>query len=286
VRNKERRYDFTVLMFGCNELAMEYGFRFLADALSSNGCEESCTTCDAEFRDSCPDTAGNPPLYDAMQKGRWILKDIAAVEGPTWEKAPVEGMACNVRMVKFSLVSENPWKYKCPVMECQDLPITGSAAWAVNCTNIVNILCEQAYAYCSVTEPLIIGETGLIISIKSGSVPLEHVDISIIPDKFGYEANPGSAPANYVSLDPCDQIQIPYIPANSTFVYDTSSESVSVTLPGGAVTDGSPYISTVEGTPPTFPTLRCGAFAIRVGVSECSVIGSPTVTIQSVHREI
>jgi hypothetical protein len=285
-RNKERRYDFTVLMFGCNELALEYGYRFLADALNAGGCDSDCSTCDAEYRDSCPDVSGSPPSYSNMQKGRWILKNIASVDGPSWDTSPVAGMACNVRAVKFSLVSELPWKFKCPVMECQDVALAGIPAWDGSCSNITNVMCTQAYAYCSVTEPLILGETGLIISIKAGSVDLQHLDIAIIPDKFGYEANPATAPVNYVSLTPCDNIHIPLIPANSTFVYDTSIEQVTLIMPGGDTVEGSSLISTNEGTPPTFPTLRCGTFAIRVSVSECSVIGSPTVTIQSVHREI
>lgn len=282
-RNKERRFDFTVLMFACNESAMEYGFRFLTDALGSPGCDDGCTLCDGEYRDSCPTVDGS---LSSLDKGRWILKNVAAVEGPTYEKPPVEGMQCNVRMVKFSLVSEYPWKFKCPVDECIDEPLATFPGWAGGCTNAEEFFCEQQYAYCSVSEPLIIGETGLVIKIKAGSVPLQHIDIAITPDKFGYECNVGDRPAGYVPLTPCDQIQIPIIPAGSTLIYDTSIESVTLELPGGGVVDGTPYISTKVGKPPTFPTIRCGDFCIRVGVSECSVQGGPTMSIQSVHREL
>ena len=90
VRNKERRLDFTVIMFGCNELAMEYGFRYLMDTLGSGGCDDPCTLCDAEYRDSCPPLPYGPS-YEALDRGRWILKNVGMVEGPKLGKAPVEG---------------------------------------------------------------------------------------------------------------------------------------------------------------------------------------------------
>lgn len=284
IRNKERRFDFQVLMFACNEAAMEYGMRFLTDALGSGGCDDGCTTCDAEFRDSCPPIT-NPNLAQ-LNTGRWILKNVGAVEGPTWDKPPVEGMQCNVRMVKFSLASEYPWKFKCPVDVCTNEPLVGLPEWTGDCDNIDAFFCEQAYVYCSVNEPLILGETALVISVTAGSVALEHIDINITPDKFGYECDPDSRPAGYQVATPCDSIHVPFLPASSTLVYDTSTETITLLTPGGGVQDGSYLISTTVGTPPTFPTLRCGNFCISLAVSECSVQGSPTWSVQSVHREI
>jgi hypothetical protein len=126
----------------------------------------------------------------------------------------------------------------------------------------------------------------LVIEIKSGTVPLQHVEIAIRPDKFGYECNEASRPVGYTRIAPCDLIVIPWMPASSTLVYDTAVESITIVQPGGGIVDASPLISTAEGSPPSFPTLRCGAFCISVAASACSVIGSPTVTISSVHREI
>lgn len=283
VRNKERRFDFSVLMFACNEAAMEYGFRFLNDSLNSPGCDDGCTLCDAEYRDSCPSVDGS---LMSLNKGRWILKNVGSVEGPTWDTPPVEGMQCNVRRVKFSLVSEYPWKFKCPVDVCTDVSLADAPDWTMDCDNVEEFFCTPQYVSCSVSEPLVIGETALVIKIHSGSLPLEHVEISITPDKFGYECDPDIRPSGYTLLDPCDQIQIPYIPAGSTLVYDTSVETVTLQVPGGGVIDGTPYISTKAGRPPTFPTVRCGEFCVRVGASECSVTDGSTFSLQSIHREI
>lgn len=285
IRSKERRLDFEVLLFACNELAMEYGYRYLADALGSTGCDDTCTSCDAEYRDSCPPLDA-PPDWDDLNKGRWILKNAAAVSGPDWMEPPVSGMACNVRMVKFSIVSEFPWKFKCPVTECEDEPLAAFPGWEADCVNAEEFFCEQQYAYCSVSESLIVGETALIISVTAGTVPLQHIDIAITPDKFGYECDPDIRPVGYVLAEPCDRIQIPWIPAGSTIVYDTSTETITLSPAGGGSIDGTPFVSTEVGRPPTFPTLRCGTFCVRVGVSECSVQGDAVMTVQSVHREV
>lgn len=283
LRNKERRLDFTVLMFACDEASMEYGFRFLTDALTAPGCDDNCTTCDAEFRESCPPVDGSD---DSLNVGRWFLKNVGTVEGPVWGDAPLEGSQCNIRRVRFSIASELPWKFKCPLVECQDIALADYPADGVDCVNWSDILCGDQEVSCSVSESLIIGETGLIIEVTAGDVDLQHLKIAIRPDQFGYECNALSRPSGYTRVDPCDLIYFPAIPANSTLIYDTSIESIIIRLPGGGEISGIPYVATDEGRPPTYPTLRCGEFCISVSASECSVIGDPTVTIKSVHREI
>lgn len=283
LRNRERKLDFTVLMFACNEAAMEYGFRYLNDALMSTGCDDGCTLCDAEYRDSCPSVDGSEASLD---KGRWFLKNVGAVTGPVWGDDPAPGSKCNIRRVSFTLVSELPWKFKCPEVICNEVALAGFPSEGTGCDNYDEVLCGQQEVACSVSESLIIGETGMIIEVQAGSIPLQHITIEVRPDQYGYEAAPETAPSGYVRVEPCDRIVIPEIPASSRLVYDTSIEEIKVILPGGGEVDGTVYIATDEGRPPSFPTLRCGDFAVSVAVSECSVVGSPYVTISSVHREI
>lgn len=285
LRSKERRLDFTVLMFACNEISMEYGFRYLTDALGTPGCNGDCLSlCDAEYRDSCPDTDGSSA---SLNRGRWMLKNVGLVEGPVWGENPLSGSTCNIRRVTFSLVSEMPWKFKAPVVECLDLAFEGYPADGASCVNWSDILCGEREVSCSVEEPLLIGETGLILEINSGSSPLQHIRIAIRPDSLGYECDPNSAPPGYVRVDPTDLIYIPWMPADSQIIYDTSVETITITTPTITTpVNALPYVSTNEGEPPTYPTLRCGAFCVSVSASECSVVGAPTVTIKSVHREI
>lgn len=283
-RNKERRLDFTVLMFACNEPAMEYGFRYLNDGLNSSGCQDGkCDPCDAEFRDSCPDTDGS---ITTQNRGRWLLHNVGAVEGPIWGDLPTAQNACNIRRVKFSIASEFAWKFKPTVIVCSDIALAGYPADGAGCSNWDDILCGVHEVSCSVSENLIVGETGLIIEVKAGTVPLQHVKIAVRPDQYGYECNAGTRPAGYVRVEPHDLMYFPEIPASSTLIYDTAVESIKVVLAGGTELNGSAFIATQEGRPPTYPTLRCGAFCVSVAASECSVVGSPTVTIKSVHREI
>lgn len=286
LRNKERRLDFSVLMFATDEASMEYGFRYLTDALGSSGCDDGCTLCDAEYRESCPPINSITAPYTDLNRGRWILKNVGLIEGPIWDSNPSEGAACNIRRVKFSLVSELPWKFKCPVAECTDVALAGYPSAGTDCDNWDDILCGKHEVACSVSETLIVGETGLIIKVKAGSVDLQHIEIAIRPDQFGYECLPGTRPAGYVRVDPCDLIYVPILTAGYTLVYDTSIETMTVEVPGGGSFDATPLIATEEGRAPTFPTLRCGEFCVSVSVSECSVEGAPTVSVSSVHREI
>jgi len=286
LRNKERRLDFEVLMFACDEASMEYGFRYLTDSLGAQGCDDGCTLCEAEYRESCPPLQGGAQLVESLNRGRWILKNVGLVDGPVWGDLPVESAACHVRMVRFSLVSEMPWKFKCPVVECADVALAGYPTEGTDCDNWDQVLCGKQEIACSVSESLLIGETGLIVSIAAGTVPLQHIEIAIRPDRYGYEANPLTRPEGYVRADPCDLIYIPELPASHRLVYNTAVETIRVVTPGGGEYDATPLIATAEGRAPTFPTLRCGDFCVSVAVSECSVIGDPTVTVSSVHREI
>lgn len=281
-KNKERRYDFTVLLFACNEAAMEYGFRFLHDALMSPGCDPGSALCDAEFRDSCPQVDGWP---ESLAQGRWILKNVGVVEGPVWADDPLDGSQCNIRRVTFSIASELPWKFKCPVFECQK-SLAGYPVVESECANYDEIMCGQQEVSCLVSEELVIGETGMIIEVQAGSIPLQNIEITVRPDPYGYESYPETRPPGYQRNEPCDRIVVPSIPKSSTLVYDTSIEDISVILPGGGVVEGTMYIATDDGQPPSFPTLRCGSFCVSVSASECSILGDPHVRIQSVHREL
>lgn len=283
-RNKERRIDFTVLMFACNEPAMEYGFRYLNDMLNSAGCQDGgCEPCDAEFRDSCPEVSS---AVTSLDRGRWILHSVGAVDGPTWADLPTSQNACNLRRVKFSIASEFPWKFKPTVTVCDSILLEGYPADGAGCVNWSDILCGEHEISCAVSEDLIIGETGIIIEVTAGSVPLQHIRIAVRPDKFGYECNEGTRPGGYVRVNPTDLMYFPVIPASSVLTYDTAVQTVKITLAGGTELNGSAYIATQEGRPPSYPSLRCGTFCISVSASECSVVGGPKVTIKTVHREI
>jgi hypothetical protein len=284
LRAAERRMEFTVLLFGCDDNALDYGFRFLANQLGQQGCT-TCETCDAEVRTSCVPIAGEEPTDAEWNTGLWQLRGVGLVEGPLWEDPPVKNLSHYVRRARFTLASEYPWLYKCQTM-CTEAEVPEPP------TTDVCEICEffggVSTICCPMVEPLNIGETVPIISIYSGAEGLSDVTITITPDVHGYLVGGVAAPTGWVPPDTCSEIIIPFIPPSSTFVLDGTTETLSVKLPSGQVADGTPYIEPEPGTSISFPSVSCGRYAIcvNIGGGGCGVSGDEHVTIETVHREL
>jgi hypothetical protein len=287
MRPTAQQMEFEVLLFACDELAMEYGFRYLVNALAGGGCDDPCTLCELEYRDSCPSYAGETPTIDEYNQGLWILKNVGITVAPDWMDPPIEGLTHYVRRAKFTIASELPWKFNCPVTCVEDETFTLTPPTLPCGDDFESLFCRQTAVSCSVTEPTQVGETAFIINITAGgSKTLSGIEIRIIPDVYGWVCDPDSAPPGYVDPDPCDLVYIEDLPAGYTLSYDTSVESVVVTTNAGVVQDGTPYLSFDGiGGPPTYPVVRCGAYCVQVVVDECSVSDGAKVTIESVHRE-
>lgn len=286
LRPNAQQFEVDVLLFACDELAMEYGFRYLVNALAGGGCDDPCTLCDLEYRDSCPEITGTPDV-DEFNQGRWILKNVAVTVAPEWLDPPVDGLTHYVRRARFSFASELPWKFTCP-----DTCVAGATFPVEEPTlpcgmDFEKFFCSETFVGCAVTEPSIVGETGIIVSLTSGTLPLSGIEIRIIPDQNGWACDPETAPEGFVDPDPCDLIYIEDLPAGYTLHYDTSIEQVIVISNAGVVSDGTPYLSFGGvGNPPSYPVVRCGSFCVKVVVDECSVSDGAEVTIESVHREL
>lgn len=277
--------DVEVLLFACDREAMEYGFRYLKDCLVGGGCDDPCTLCELEFRDSCVDFTGTPTL-DEFNEGRWVLKNVGVTRSPEWMDPPVKGMDYYVRRARFSLASEYPWKFKCSE---EELAWTGFVAPPTeSCGGFAfeTFFCGESELAAAVVEPSIIGETAMIIEVQAGVRPLTGVEVRIIPDEYGYVCDPDSAPAGFVPPDPCDIIYIADIPPRYTLRYDTAIEQITVKTNSGAERDGTPFLSfDGEGGPPTYPTIRCGRYCVKVVVDACSVSSRARARVESIHRE-
>lgn len=285
-RPTARQFEVTVLLFACSREGMEYGFRYLTNTLVGGGCEDPCTLCDLEYRDACSSFDGAEPTLDEFNEGLWVLHNVGVVRSPEWGDHPAPGLSDYVRRVRFTLASELPWKFKCSETELEwtafDAPPTlpcGSFAFE-------KLFCGQSELFAAVVEPSVVGETAMIIEVQAGSRPLRGIEVQIIPDEQGWVCDPETAPAGFVSPDPCDIIYIEDLPARYTLNYDTSRERVTVTTNTGKQVDGTPYLSfDGKGGPPTFPTIRCGSYCVKVLVDECSVSSGASAYIESVHRE-
>lgn len=286
LRSSAQVYEIEVFLFACDELAMEYGFRYLTNSLADGGCDDPCTHCELEYRDACPSFSGTPTL-DEFNQGRWILHSTGITSAPEWVDPPVRGMDWFVRKARFSIASELPWKFECPE-PCTVEEEFEIATAAIACGQpFETFFCVESVVACAATEASTIGETGFIIEVTAGSLPLSTVELRIIPDQYGWACDPDAAPTGYVTPDPCDLVLIEDIPAGYTFTYDTSIEKVFISTNAGVVLDGTPYLTFDGdlGRPPTYPTVRCGEYCIQVAVAECSVSPGAMATIQTVHRE-
>lgn len=287
LRATAQEFTFDVILFACDEVAMEYGMRYLTTALAGGGCDEPCTLCELEYRDSCPPIAGVTPTAAEYDTGRWILKNVGVTKSPEWTDPPVEGMSYYARRARFSLASELPWKFKCAENCVTDAPFETPTPTFGCGADFDSFFCGRTAAKCSVTEPSIVGETGFVIQITAGNKPLKGIEIQIIADENGWVCDPGSAPSGFTPPDPCDLVYIEDLPARHTLYYDTSTEDVYVYTNAGIKQDGTPYLSFGgNGRPPTYPIVRCGQFCVQVEVDECSVTTGASVTIDTVHREL
>jgi hypothetical protein len=287
LRAKAQEFEFEVLLFACDEAAMEYGFRYLTTSLVGGGCDEPCTLCDLEYRDSCHEDLGSgTPTLDEYNRGLWVLQNVGVTAAPEWLDPPMRGAENYFRRAKFSLASELPWKFTCPEIcttdETFDVPTPTLPCGA----DFDSWFCGESVVLCEMNEPSIVGETGAIIELDAGSKTLSGIEIQIIPDEFGWVADPDSAPPGFVNPAPCDLVFIRDLPAYHTLIYNTLVERVEVRLPTGEVVDGTPYLSFDFGNPPGFPVVRCGSFAVRVVVDECAVTAGTNVTISTAHREL
>lgn len=282
LRRLPRKIKFTLLAFGNSDCALDYGFRWLADTLTYT-CNDDCTLCDATVRTCCPDIDPQNPTYTDWDTGRWSFKNVGIIDGPRYEEPPVPANECNMRRVSFTIASESPYAYKCPV-PCMENEIIATALPA--CPP-VNWICSnnRAEICCRTESQYSIGDDGIIVTINAQE-DLYNLEIKITPDTFGYECNPETAPPGYERLAPCATLLIPFLPNGYVLNYDTSDEILTVTLPGGTVRDGTPYVDASTGEPPTFPTLRCGSYCICISIDRCGFSGgNSTASISSVHRE-
>lgn len=286
VRATAQEFEVEVFLFACDEAAMEFGFRYLTNGLIGGGCDEPCTLCDVEYRDSCHDVGPGTPTVDEFNQGLWVLHNCGVTQSPEWVDPPIEGMNFFARKARFRFASELPWKYTCPVPCVEDETFEVPAPTLPCGADFDSWFCGESAVVCPMTEASIVGETGAIIELYAGAKTLSGIEIQIIPDEYGWVSDPDSAPPGFVNPDPCDLVAVRDLPAWTTLIYDTSIEQITVRYPWGQVVDGTPWLDFSNGNAPGFPVVRCGQFAVRVKVDECAVTTQTNVTIKTVHREL
>lgn len=100
------RLDFQVLLFACDELAMEYGYRFMSNRLACLLFTSPCDRGTLIYRNTCQELSGSPSQA-AVIAGRWQVDNALLISGPTWGADPIAGMRKYVRRADFSIAGES-----------------------------------------------------------------------------------------------------------------------------------------------------------------------------------
>jgi hypothetical protein len=283
LRRRGRTMKFTLIGFGSYELAMDYGFRWLTDLLTSQ--ETVCATCDMTFRTSCPPIS-NPPSYQEWDTGRWTFKDVGIVDGPHYEDPPNGDMACNMRRVSFTVVAQVPYAYKCPVLWA-DAVAWIPTLWAdgdPGCPPLDWVCAPTTYNTDCVNvtgSGTSVGEDALVIQVQAGFRDILNVTIKVTPNPFNLDCLDPSL--RY----PCDTVVIPMLPARYRLDYDGTNQTITVTRPDGVVEDGTPYIYS-GSDPPSFPVVRGNQFCVCITSDRCSWSGDDEAvwSVWLAHREL
>jgi hypothetical protein len=288
LRRRGRVMKVTMLAFGAYEAALDYGFRWLADVLTYQNTQ--CEVCDLTMRSACPILSGSP-TYDEWDVGRWTFKQVGIIDGPRYEEPPNPNAECNLRRVSFVVGAMVPHGFKCPVQELDEV------TWIEELWNPespepcppTGWMCDPRESVCvSVSSDYVIGDDALVIEINADpDSAINDLLIEVTPDPYGWLCDPASAPAGYVPPPPCDVISIPVLPASYKLRYDSTIQEVTVTMPGGQVIDGTPYLDLGESSPPTFPSIRGGTYCVCISSNRCSWNASTAnVSLWTVHREL
>jgi hypothetical protein len=194
LRRQPRVIKVTVLGFGNNESALNYGFRWLTDTLTYQCVGDDCSLCDLTIRTECPELSAEP-TYEEWDQGRWTFREVGLVDGPRMVDPPIEAAACNVRRYEFTLAASSPYAYKCPVtciaptVFIPAIPPCPPEDWICGPDS-------QPSQCCYVTNSSALGDTGLLIDIQSVQ-QLSNIRIKITPDPFGYVCGLNPAPPGY-----------------------------------------------------------------------------------------
>jgi hypothetical protein len=192
-------------------------------------------------------------------------------------------MACFVRRVEFTMVSETPWLFKCPRFCIQDELLFPALP---DPCDLEAWFCEPAKICCTVDEALNVGESAVGITINAHE-QLSDVHVTITPDPFGFICDPTTAPAGADTVgETCTELVFPIIPSGWILDIDAACETMKLTKPGGEVVDATPYLSTESGKAPEWPVVACGAYCVCVTAVRCGPYeGATTVSMYSTHRE-
>lgn len=121
-----------------------------------------------------------------------------------------------------------------------------------------------------------------IVRINSGSADLRQVRMTFIPNPFN------QAPEDLDPCNACGEVTLSRIPANSQFVMDGTTQTVTIICPGSGPTDAYPLLGSTGGSLPfRFPEIDCGgmAYVVCVTADALTTAADASVSVEIAVRE-
>lgn len=322
LRRAHREIQFQVLALAKTECALSYGFSWLAAALRGSACNPHCGGDQMCFFTCCPscdepDPEGNDDCYNnATQYWRSLYNvGLLDMEDPTNVKRVSGGWLAEIT---FTMAAGNPNIYREPVVVAdgprpdQILPNYEDPGVPPHCLEPVDCLkdpiadCPPPPAppmppvpvdRCWPTGPFTAArvimpiprdtlavwlESVPLISINSGSRTLRRVTLRWYENPLGHDCATDLNPCGA-----CAEVNIAYIPRQSTFVLDGRTETVSVDCPGGTgASTAEPAVYGRGGTPFVWPVFSCDSGACLEIIAQANSIADDIyIQVAYVQRE-
>lgn len=170
-----RALKFSATLYATSCRGMTYGMSWLTQTLRGrSACSNSSDLCTMELWTGCPDIVST--RIDP-QDSRWQFRDVALTEGPKYSSAPINSSghsetSCYIREVTWTLVSEQPYIYKCPF---DTLPQTATSVPMSGNIPILQWLSSRNQVTLTANPSSGVGEDAMVVEMTAGSRPMDAV---------------------------------------------------------------------------------------------------------------
>ena len=260
---RERVMKLNVLMFARSELAMQALFEWLERTLYS-----VCARCASEsmlLRKTCPPIVNTTT---ALWEGVVELREVALIEGLTWESPISQAGGCFLRRASFTLAAADPCMYHngttltgpqatASVFSCYDALALGTAS--VDCRPRCFDLatnCRTVYSF----EVDTLQAAAPIVTLANNS------DAPVLPLRVLCYADPNDlGAANVCSMPLLGEFYTRVMPPWSQLQWDVVGRKIWYTdATTGGYVSGYPYVDANDVPIPRFFVLPCGTHHVVV----------------------
>lgn len=253
----ERLVQVQGFMFANNALGMDYGERWLNEALAGSYCGDGCADDVLEYLPACPDDLE----YSAADAFFRHLVKVGITDGPTTSQ---EGTLpeCFIQRVEFQLTAGLPWIYG-PAQTCMEEE---------------NIDSDTDYC-CLINTDDWLGDTTVRVTLTVDDLPGDDVIQGVrITAKYTFD---NECPATGDSM-PCWDVRVPALRGGDQLVIDGERQSVYLLDPTTKrKRAGEPFLE-VEGLFDHLNIPSCSDVCLCIRAGDTS--GGLTVKVETIGR--